>query len=509
MPVVSTQPVPPQRAERYREQGWWESTTSRAAQREALLAGGRRTAVIDDQDRWDYLRLVAAADAVGAALAARGVRPGDAVLIIAPLCNAAVAAYLGTVQAGAVAVLLDRRCGPADVDNACAAAQPVAVLSFTEHTERLGLRPDCPVIDVDAVLAADRRPLPASVPLDPDAPAVVVFTSGTTSAPKGVIHTRNSLRCGAVNMVAALEFSSADALFLSSPLASITGVLQLETALHTHGAVVLDECFDPADSLRRLFDAGATVLGGAPVIGEALFAEADQQGLTDLPLRCLAVGGSMIPPALLAAASRFGVQPVRVYGSSEAPFSTATAPEGDDLTDEGTALPGVEIRVGDSDELLIRGPHQFHGYLDAAQNTDAFADDWIRTGDRAEIVAGRLRITGRLKEIAIRKGMKISLAEIDLAAAALGDSGAYTVPDPDTGERVALALYPDSGSPTDFAGIIDRLAATGLATWKLPEEIVLWDRPLPRTETGKVIRNRLADPPESAVRLFRRFRHEQ
>ena len=107
------------------------------------------------------------------------------------------------------------------------------------------------------------------------------------------------------------------------------------------------------------------------------------------------------------------IEAVRVYGSSEVPFSTATTLGNSEVaSDEGTPLPGVDIAIrdaGGADELIIRGPHQFHGYLDPADNDEAFSDGWVRTGDQANIRGGRVTIKGRLKEIAIRKGSKISL----------------------------------------------------------------------------------------------------
>ena len=328
--------------------------------------------------------------------------------------------------------------------------------------------------------------------VDPDAAAVVVFTSGTTSTPKGVIHTVNSLRCGVANMVDALHLDARDTLFLASPVASITGVLQLESALSVGARVVLAERFSPEHAFEQVQATGATVIGGAPVIAEAVFAEADRRGLTSLPLRCIALGGAMIPPTVVESANRFGVRVVRVYGSSEVPFSTSTALDAYS-SDDGVALPGVDVAIGDSGELLISGPHQFHGYLDPVHNDESFDGDQVRTGDLAELLTDhRIRITGRLKEIVIRKGKKISLPEIDLAATGLGECAAFAVPDEQTGERLALAIRGTTTAVT-YQAVRDELTAVGLAVWKLPEQIVVWSGEFPRTPSGKVIRRALAD----------------
>ncbi|MBJ7337205.1 class I adenylate-forming enzyme family protein [Mycolicibacterium sp.] len=491
-----THPPSPQESERYRQAGHWLPPRTAAEHVLDLSTGGSRTAVVDDASAWTYAQLAAAVDNVRGLLAQSDVTADDAVLIVAPLRNAAVAAYLGALYHGCVAVLLDRRTGTADVANAVASAQPRVALAFDDDSRRLGLPRHSRVLSLDGVVA---QPSGLSAPdsaVDPDATATVVFTSGTTSAPKGVVHTINSLRCGAANMVEALQIGADDAFFLSSPLASITGVLQLHSAITVYAKVILEENFSAASALDRVRDHGATVIGGAPVIAETVFAEAERRN-ESLDLRCIAVGGSMIPQAVLASAARFGVRAVRVYGSSEAPFSTATALEGaDSAADDGVPMAGVEIAIrdaGDTDELVVRGPHQFHGYLDASQNADAFADDWVRTGDQADIESGRMRIKGRLKEVVVRKGMKISMAEIDGAASGLGDCVAFGMADEETGERLVLAIRAPATAEVGYADVVAHLMGVGLAKWKLPEQIVVWDGAYPRTASGKIIRQRLVD----------------
>jgi len=493
----STHPPAPAEAQRYRRAGYWLPAQSAAEHIDALSSGGPRTALVDNDSAWTYSTLGAAVAAVRGILTQAGVSAGDAVLIVAPLRNEAVAGYLGALYHGAVAVLLDRRTGAADVANACGAARPRVCLAFDDDSRRLDLPRHCRVLSLDAVSTRRCGTDGEDVTVDPDAPATVVFTSGTTSAPKGVVHTINSLRCGTANMIEALQIGADDAFYLSSPLASITGVLQLHSALTVRAKVILEERFSAASAIDRVREHKATVIGGAPVVAETIFAESERRG--EIPaLRCIAVGGSMIPQPVLVGAARFGVRAVRVYGSSEAPFSTATALE--DLSagdDEGTPLAGVEIAVrdeGGDDELIVRGPHQFHGYLDAGQNTDAFIDDWVRTGDQADIRSGRLRIKGRLKEIVVRKGMKISLAELDAAASGLGDCAAFAVADEDTGERLALAVRAaTTTAEINYVAVVEHLTGVGLAKWKLPEQIVVWDGDYPRTASGKIIRQKLTD----------------
>ena len=497
MRITSTHPPSDDTAQGYRRAGNWLPAQTAAEHTGAIASGGCRTALVDNDSQWTFAELAAAVQRVRANLASANVTAGEAVLIITPLRKEAVAGYLATMYLGAVAVLLDRRCGASDILHACSTARPRIALAFDDDALRLDLTRYCRVLTLEDATAqgAARVPEFEDVLVDPDVPAAVVFTSGTTSAPKGVVHTINSLRCGTSNMIEALGITSDDALFLSSPLAGITGVLQLHAALTARATLIMEEHFSPS-SLARVCDHGATVLGGAPVIAETLFGQAELLGLP-LALRCIALGGTMIPNTILDSAARLGVRPVRVYGSSEAPFSTATVEDIESPSDEGTPLAGVELAIrdaGGADELIIRGPHQFHGYLDTSHNVDAFVDDWLRTGDQADICLGRLQIKGRLKEIAVRKGMKISLAEIDAAASDLGDCAAFAVADEETGERLALAIR-SATTTTDvtYVDVVDHLAAGGLAKWKLPEQIVVWDGSYPRTPSGKIIRQQLTD----------------
>jgi acyl-CoA synthetase (AMP-forming)/AMP-acid ligase II len=191
---------------------------------------------------------------------------------------------------------------------------------------------------------------------------------------------------------------------------------------------------------------------------------------------------------------------MRAYGSSEVPISTSgLRTEGRAVrhADDGVALADVEIRVGskgDATECCIAGPHTFLGYTDADDDADAFDGDWFRTGDVAELVEGRIRIVGRLKDIVIRNGLKIPVAEVEDAVgqiAGVRECAAYPVGDATTGERLAVALLLDAGVGLSVADVADALVAAGLPKYKLPEELVFWNQPLPVNANGKVARNTL------------------
>jgi acyl-CoA synthetase (AMP-forming)/AMP-acid ligase II len=211
------------------------------------------------------------------------------------------------------------------------------------------------------------------------------------------------------------------------------------------------------------------------------------------------------PRVLHRIEERFGIVVMRAYGSSEAPISTAgrrSEPRGVRLADDGAPLASVEVRRGSSNdpaECCISGAHLFLGYVDEADDahafeTDADGRDWFCTGDVAELSGGRVKVIGRIRDIVIRKGLKVPISEVEGLLSRLPSiarSAGYATADPETGERLAVAVLPADGATIDFETVIAALRAEGLATWKLPEELVIWDEPFPENATGKVVRTRL------------------
>jgi acyl-CoA synthetase (AMP-forming)/AMP-acid ligase II len=482
--------------------GWWDDRLLR----DGIEATAARTpdaiAVSDDSSRWTYAELeIGIAHAVGA-LRAHGVGGESAVLVIAPLTVPAVIAYQAILRSDGVAVMLDRRCGRADVLHAIEAADVTLVVTTPDLAERLDLSGVGVELLTFEEMLAEREPARDWTEPDPRRPIAVVFTSGTTSRPKGVVHSLNTLRSGARNMADVLQLTDRDVAFLSTPLASITGLVQVHLCLDNAAGLLLEDRFDPAASLARLRTEGATVLGGAPVIIEELFKQAQREALTALPLRAISLGGAMIPrPTLELAVDGYGIVPVRIYGSSEVPCSTGTRPEDTGetrISDDGGCANGTEVRTDGEipGEILVRGPMRMLGYLDEADNEAAFeAGGWYRTGDLGRVESSRLTVTGRLKEIVSRKGLKISLAEIDEVTSRIPgveEVVAFGVPDAETGERLVLAVRSETPAEVEFDSVIGWLTDAGLAKWKLPEQIVVWDGPFPRTASGKIQRRIVA-----------------
>jgi acyl-CoA synthetase (AMP-forming)/AMP-acid ligase II len=351
----------------------------------------------------------------------------------------------------------------------------------------------------------------------PGDPLLLYFTSGTTSRPKGVVHSLSTLLVASRNYIDCAQLSSADRLFVVSPLASVTGILQAITVTPLIDAlVILESRWDPASTCDLLLATGGTFFGGPDLLLDKLLDEVEARGLSETTIGAVYLGGTMLDPRILDRVERdFGIVVMRAYGSSEAPISTAGArseTRAQRLADDGAPLAHVEVRSGsatDPTECCIRGPHLFLGYVHDEDDDHAFEDDWFCTGDVADLTGGRVKVIGRIRDIVIRKGMKVPISEVE---GYLNDlpgvqrSAGYSVPDPETGERLAVAVLLEPGAAVadlgDLGQIGERLVAAGLAKWKLPEELVIWDRDFPQNAAGKVLRNDVAAGGEGRPRIL-------
>jgi acyl-CoA synthetase (AMP-forming)/AMP-acid ligase II len=335
---------------------------------------------------------------------------------------------------------------------------------------------------------------------------MVIFTSGTTSRPKGVIHSMATLGVASRNYIATAALTGDDRLFVVSPLASVTGILQAITVTPMLDAqVVLEPKWDPTATCDLLLSTGGTFFGGPDLLLDRLLDEVERRGLDTVPIESVFLGGTMLDPRILDRVEQeFGIVVMRAYGSSEAPISTAGSRDESRerrLADDGAPLEHVEVRSGskaDPTELCIRGPHLFLGYAHPDDDAHAFEDDWFCTGDVADLSGGRVKIVGRIRDIVIRKGMKVPISEVEgyvNAVDGVDRCAGYGVPDDETGERLVMAvLLDDDAAPDaldDLDGLVGSLVDGGLAKWKAPEELVFWTEDFPRNPAGKVVRNQL------------------
>lgn len=357
---------------------------------------------------------------------------------------------------------------------------------------------------------------PAVLPPPPtDGTAVrwIYWTSGTTSDPKGVLHTDRSLIAGGSCLAHALRLSADDIGSMAFPFAHIAGPDYTVMLLLYGFPAVLFEHFAMDGALDDYRRHGVTVAGGSTAFYSMFLTEQRKDPTRKVvpTLRLLAGGGAPKPPEIYHAVVReMGVQLTHGYGMTEVPMITMGAP--DDTVEhlaetEGRPPEGMEIRITDEDgkplpygtdgEVRLRGEAVCQGYLNAAR--DAFdADGFLVTGDVGHLLeSGHLVLTGRLKDIIIRKGENISAKEIeDLLHRHPGvaDAAVIGLPDEERGERVcAIVEQPAGAGALTLAELAGYLRTEGLAVHKLPEQLEVVDA-LPRNETlRKVLKYRLRE----------------
>ncbi|MFI9767015.1 class I adenylate-forming enzyme family protein [Streptomyces sp. NPDC052415] len=481
----------------------WELLVRRAARtpdRPVLLQGDRSVS---------FGELRARAERVAAGLHDLGVRPGTVVAWQLPtrietvLLSLALA-RLGAVQSPVIPFYRDREVGFALRESK---AEYVAVpgtwrgFDHTAMARRLGAKG---VLEAyDRLPDGDPRVLPAP-PAEGTSVRWIYWTSGTTSGPKGVLHTDRSLIAGGSCLAHALRPTGADVGSIAFPYAHIGGPDYLVMLLLYGFPAVLFEQFALPDALAEYRRHGVTMAGGSTAFYSMFLTEQRKRpGTKVVPtLRLLAGGGAPKPPELYHAVVReMGVRLTHGYGMTEVPMITMGDPDDDPellATTEGRPPEGMEIRIVDG-EVRLRGEAVCRGYLDPEQNARAFDEDgFLRTGDLGRLTGtGHLVLTGRLKDVIIRKGENISAREIeDLLHRhpAVADAAVIGLPDAERGERVcAVVEQPRGADELSLAQVTAYLRAEGLAVHKLPEQLEVVDA-LPRNDTlRKVLKYKLRE----------------
>ncbi|MEU0105025.1 AMP-binding protein [Streptomyces sp. NPDC006251] len=481
----------------------WELVSRRAA-----LTPDRPLFLRDDRGL-TFGELAARAERVAAGLYGMGVRPGTVVAWQLPTrIETAVLSFalarLGAVQTPVIPFYRDREVGFALRESKAEFFAVPGVWRGFDHAEmarRLGARG---VFEAYEDLPdGDPSVLPPP-PSDGTAVRWIYWTSGTTSDPKGVLHTDRSLLAGGSCLAHALRPSAADVGSIVFPYAHIGGPDYTVMLLLYGFPAVLFEQFALPEALETYRAHGVTLAGGSTAFYSMFLAEQRKRpGEPVVPsLRLLAGGGAPKPPELYHAVVReMGVQLTHGYGMTEVPMITMGAPDDSAellATTEGRPPEGMEIRIVDG-EVRLRGEAVCRGYLDPAQTADAFDEEgFLRTGDLGHLTeTGHLVLTGRLKDVIIRKGENISAQEIeDLLHRhpAVGDVAVIGLPDAARGELVcAVVEQPPGAGPLTLDAVTAFLRAEGLSVHKLPERLELVAA-LPRGETlRKVLKYKLRE----------------
>ncbi|MEH0823915.1 MULTISPECIES: AMP-binding protein [unclassified Micromonospora] len=475
---------------------------------DAAAAHPDRPAILDETHEVDYAALAGSAGGHAAALAAAGLRAGDRVALLTGHGTPTIAAVLGALAAGCAYVPLDPGFPVARLRHMLAAADVRAVACAAAHrelAERLCAdRPGTAVIVLDRVPPAPLRP----TPVDPDAPAYVLFTSGSTGTPKAVAQTHRNLAHVVDNQIRALALGPDDRLSLLASFSFDAAIPDLYPALLTGAAVVPVDLrrHGLAHAAEQLLRHRVTVYHSTPTVYRFLL---DTLGARRLDsVRVVLLGGEQAT-GVDAARGRDRFAPgcvlVNGYGATEMTFAARYAlpftdadPSATGPLPIGTPLPGYALSLdGGTGEIVVRSRHLAPGYLGQDSDRFAFDDDGItrtyRTGDLgARLPGGELVCLGRLDRQVKVRGFRVELTEIEAVLAAQPGVAAVRAIARD-GELLAYAT--PAGGPLDRAALRAALARR-LPEYALPRAVVVLDA-FPLTVTGKIDERTLPEPPRN------------
>ena len=457
---------------------------------EALLQPGRDV-VLRAGDRSitrDELR--ERAGQVAGGLHDLGLNPGDRVALYAANSLDWVVAYLGVQRAGGCVVLMNPDYHRAEAEHILHDSEPAFVIADgprAKIVEEIGPR----IVPLETLPLGASPGMPA---LTPESAAAILYTSGTTGRPKGALLDHGNFLAQGRGAIEVWRWTSRDVLVHALPLFHLHGLgMGLHGTLLSGGSATLVP-FTPAGVVAEL-KRGGTMFFGVPSMYQRLCDWLDENP-TDLShVRVFVCGSAPLPPALYERCARLlGQPPVERYGITEGGIVVTNPYDGPRRPGRvGLPFPGVELKLGELDEVLLKGGQVFSGYWRNPQATkEAFTDDgFFRTGDVGEIGEdGTLAIRGRIKELIITGGFNVYPREVELvleAHPAVQEVAVAGVPSEKWGEEVTAFVVPSGSEPLIESELI-AFAQERLASYKCPKRVVKIDT-LPRNAMGKVQRS--------------------
>ncbi|TGD72329.1 cyclohexanecarboxylate-CoA ligase [Mangrovimicrobium sediminis] len=508
------------RAQQAYESGLWVNETLADTLARIAREDPGRELLVEGEVRLDAQTLYAQAQAMARYLAARQA-PGSVVSFMLPNWHEAAVIYVAATLAGMVAHPVlpslrehDLRFMLADVDSRFIFI-PAQFRGY-DYVQMLGnvvgaldtppevvvLRGDAGPHTAYADLFADGQGAEPQPP-EPDAVRMIMYTSGTTGSPKGVMHSHNSIHALIRQLGEHWRIDPGDSFLVASPISHIGGsIYAFEIPLLLGAKAVLMERWDPQEAVAHMRAEKVSHFAGATPFLVALL-EAARAADTRLPdLKVFICGGASVPPSLVREAADYFERAVvtRVYGSTEVPVTTVgcTADGDIDHAAETDGRAGIaSIRLSEAGEVLARGPQMLVGYVHADDEEKVFdAEGYYRTGDLGRWVDGDyLVIAGRIKDIIIRNGENIAPKEVEdllLGHPGIGEVAIVGLPDPKTGERACAVIVPSGAAQPDVDSLREFLVGLGVAKFKIPEQVALRES-LPKNDAGKVLKHRIRD----------------
>jgi acyl-CoA synthetase (AMP-forming)/AMP-acid ligase II len=470
-----------------------------------------REAYVHGPDRISYAALDRAADGFAAVLFDHGVGRGDRVCLLLPSSIDFAACYLGALRVGAITSAINLRLGPTEAASIVERTEPS--VTVVNHDREAPAGPDPGVVLARADLAdAFRAPAPPDRALparQPDDPTCIVWTSGTTGAPKGAVYDHATQEAISRNIGELTVDAERRLVVLPFPHVGYMTRMWDELA-HATTLVLAGEPWSAAESLRLIREEGITMATGVPTQWSLVLAHPDLARTDFSGLRVAGLGAAAIAPELVRTMrSVLGCPVLTRYTSTEAGVTTSTRigdPDETVATTVGRPAPEVELRIVDSDggdvepgdvgEVICRSPAMMRGYWRDPDKTAEVinADGYLRTGDLGFVGDdGDLRLVGRLKEMYIRGGYNVYPSEVEGLLAdhpAVDRVAIVGAPDPVLGEIGAAFVVPADPAVSPTLDELRELCRSRLADYKAPDRLVIVDD-LPLTSMHKVDKREL------------------
>lgn len=523
----------PEMIAQYEASGHWRHDTIYALVKGHAERAPDSFAVRDRFRRITYRELADAADALAADFARLKIQPGQRIAVWLPSRIEAVVALLACSRDGII-------CCPS-LHRDHTVGEVVELLQRTSAAALIvqdGYGADAGKHDLVAALGAvptlrhvyrlkphaadNTAPFPdlgnpaAGAPQksDPNTIVYLAFTSGTTSKPKGVLHSDNTLLANARQLAKDWSIDNTAVVFSLSPLSHNLGFGAQVMALAAGGELVINDLPRGASLADRIIETGTSFLVGVPPNAIDLLAEMRNRNLNGLGrLKGFRISGSAVPSEVVAGLIRQGIQPQSGYGMTENCSHQYTMP-GDDprliIETSGKTCDGYELRIFGADNPDIEVPRGTVGHIggrgaslmlgyfeDPKATADAFnAGGWFMTGDLGSLdEAGYLRIAGRSKDIIIRGGHNIHPARVEELATrhpAVQRAAAVPVKDPRLGEKVCLVVVLRAGASVTPDELLAHLDAAGLSKFDMPEYFIQLPE-IPLTPNGKMLKRAIVD----------------
>jgi len=527
----------------YIQNGCWLNKTLNDFMRERLTDSPDRLCFVQGCNRFTFREIEFKANNLVVNLYNAGIRKGDVITCQLPDCYQMMIINLASVKLGTVFnpvapiykerelgfILKQSKAKVLFVSEVCGKDNYISIMknmkSDLSSLELLIIVGDTAADGMTCYKDFERGDgaAPPEESVDPDDVKLLLYTSGTTSEPKGAQHSHNTITC-TVNAIAKIQKCTRETIiFMPAPLSHMIGYLMaLELPIIAGcAAVIMPDRWNAEQAIQLIEQYKCTLTGGAP---RFLLQMLCSPGINEHDLSSLkhfTLGGASVPPELIYKAHAAGLNAYRAYGATEFPVVTMGDPEGtvkEKAETDGKVLnyqiriindDNEDVPVGESGEILIIGPGLFLGYYDSVLNAEYFEPDgWFRTGDiGSQDKEGNLTICGRKKDIIIRSGENISAREIEELLQlhhSIKEAAVVAMPDEETGEKACAYLLLNPGEKFTLEDMIAHLSNFKLAKQKYPERIELVET-FPRNASGKIQKYILRKDIEDKIRNLNRY----